>query len=112
MRIAIDILLAVGLFFHFIGVLGVLRLPDVFARLQASTCVATMGTICLVLSGVLYAVSQGSGVGTYVKLCLLLVLVLCTNPVSNHALCKAAYQMGVKPAKELVLDDYKEDEGK
>ena len=33
-----------------------------------------------------------------------------TNPISNHALCKAAYKMGVKPARELVIDDYKEDD--
>ena len=110
MKIAIDILLAVGAFFTFVGVLGVVKMPDVFGRLQASTCVATMGTICVVLAGILYAASSHGEPATYVKLALLLVMVLGTNPISNHALCKAAYKMGVKPARELVIDDYKEDD--
>ncbi len=110
MRIAIDILLGIGVFFILVGVLGVNRMPDVFGRLQASTCIATMGTISVVLAGILYAVSNGGETVTYVKLAVLLLLVMGTNPISNHALCKAAYKMGVKPARELVIDDYKEDD--
>lgn len=110
MGIAIYILLGIGVFFTAVGVIGVVRMPDVYARLQASTCVATMGTISIVLAGVLYAISSGHGPATYIKLILLLVLVLGTNPISNHALCKAAYKMGIKPERELVIDDYKEDD--
>ncbi|MBQ8935037.1 MAG: monovalent cation/H(+) antiporter subunit G [Oscillospiraceae bacterium] len=110
MRIAIDILLGIGVFFILVGVLGVNRMPDVFGRLQASTCIATMGTISVVLAGILYAVANGGETVTYVKLGVLLLLVMGTNPISNHALCKAAYKMGVKPARELVIDDYKEDD--
>ncbi|MCD8383244.1 MAG: monovalent cation/H(+) antiporter subunit G [Clostridiales bacterium] len=109
-RIVVDILLAIGLFFLIIGTLGYIRMPDVFGRLQASTCIATLGTIAVVLAGIVYAVVDGSEVIAYVKLGLILVLIMGTNPVSNHALCKAAYKMGVKPAKDLVMDDYKEDE--
>ena len=109
-RIAIDILLGIGVLFTLIGVLGVNRMPDVFGRLQASTCIATMGNISVALAGILYTVSNGGEPIAYVKLALLLLLVMGTNPISNHALCKAAYKMGVKPAKELVIDDYKEDD--
>ena len=110
MRIAIDILLGLGVFFVLVGVVGVNRLPDVFGRLQASTCIATMGTICFVVAGILYAISNAGETTTYVKLAVLLLLVMGTNPISDHALCKAAYKMGVKPARELVIDDYKEDD--
>lgn len=110
MTIAIYCFLAVGLIFSAIGTLGVHRMPDVYGRLQASTCIASLGTICVVVAGVLYACSKEMGVGTYVKLGLLLLLILCTNPIANHALCRAAYKMGVKPAKSFVIDDYKEDE--
>lgn len=109
-RIVIDVLLALGVFFTFVGVLGVIRMPDVFGRLQASTCIATLGTLSVVLAGVIYAIVNGSEASTYIKLAVILLLVMGTNPVSNHALCKAAYKMGVKPAKELVIDDYKEDD--
>lgn len=109
-RIIIDLLLAIGVFFAFVGVLGVYRMPDVFGRLQASTCISTMGTLSIVLAGVIYAISNGSEPITYIKLGILLLLVMGSNPISNHSLCKGAYKMGVKPAKDLVMDDYKEDD--
>jgi len=108
--IILYILLAVGLFFCLIGVVGVLRMPDVYGRLQASTCIASLGTICLMAAGILYAIVHGMGASTCVKLALILLLVLGTNPISNHALLKGAYKGGVKPAKEPIIDDYKEDD--
>lgn len=103
------VLLLAGLFFSFAGVLGVLRMPDVYGRLQASTCIPTMGNICLMVGAILHAATHGMGGGTIVKLVLIMLMILCTNPVSNHALLKGAYRGGVKPAKEPVMDDYKED---
>lgn len=111
MTVAIAILLVIGVFFAFIGVLGILRMPDVFGRLQASTCIATLSTICVNLAGILYIIQNGLSAGAAVKLGLLAVFVLCTNPVSNHALCRAAYRIGCKPEKPFVIDDYKEDFG-
>ena len=103
------ILLAIGLFFSAVGVIGVLRMHDVYGRLQASTCIATLGNICLMIAGILYAATHSLGGSTIVKLVLMMLLVLCTNPISNHALLKGAYKGGVKSAKEMVIDDYKED---
>ena len=104
------ILLVIGLFFSFVGVLGILRMHDVYGRLQASTCIPTMGNICLMIAGILYAATHSMGGSTIVKLVILMLMILCTNPISNHALLKGAYKGGVKPAKELVIDDYKEDD--
>ena len=104
------VLLAIGLFFSFVGVLGVLRMPDVFTRLQASTCIPTLGNICLMIAGILFAATRGLGAGTIVKLVIIMLMILCTNPISNHALLKGAVKGGVKPGREMVMDDYKEDE--
>ena len=104
------VLLAVGLFFSFVGVLGFLRMPDVYGRLQASTCIPSLGNICLILGGVVYAIGYGMDAATVVKLLVIMLMILCTNPISNHALLKGAYKAGVKSAKELVIDDYKEDD--
>ncbi len=104
------ILLVIGLFFCLVGTIGVNRMPDVYCRLQASTCIASLGTICLMAAGIVYAIGHGLGAGTCIKLALILLLVLGTNPISNHALLKGAYKGGVKPAKEPVIDDYKEDD--
>lgn len=106
------ILLAIGLFFTLVGVIGVLRMHDVYGRLQASTCIPTMGNICLMIAGIIYAATHGLGGSTIVKLVIIMLLVLCTNPISNHALLKGSYKGGVKSAKEMVIDDYKEDDPK
>ena len=103
------VLLAVGVFFSFVGVLGLLRMPDVFGRLQASTCIPTMGNIFLTLGGVVYAVSTGMDTATVVKLLVIMLMILCTNPISNHSLLKGAYNGGIKPVREMVIDDYQKD---
>ena len=103
------VLLAVGLFFSFVGVLGLLRMPDVFGRLQASTCIHTMGNICLMIGGVIYAIGYGMDAATVVKLLVIMLMILCTNPISNHSLLKGAYNGGIKPVREMVMDDYQED---
>ena len=104
------VLLAVGVFFSFVGVLGLLRMPDVFGRLQASTCIPTMGNIFLTLGGVVYAVSAGMDTATVVKLLVIMLMILCTNPISNHSLLKGAYNGGIKPVREMVMDDYQKDQ--
>ena len=104
------ILLVIGLFFSFVGVLGILRMHDVYGRLQASTCIPTLGNICLMIGGIIYAATHSMGGSTIVKLVIIMLMILCTNPISNHALLKGAYKAGVKSAKEMVIDNYKEDD--
>ena len=104
------VLLAVGLFFSFVGVLGFLRMPDVYGRLQASTCIPSLGNICLILGGVVYAIGYGMDAATVVKLLVIMLMILCTNPISNHSLLKGAYNGGIKPVREMVMDDYQKDQ--
>ena len=104
------VLLAVGVFFSFVGVLGILRMHDVYGRLQASTCIPTLGNICLMIAGVIYAATHSLGGSTIVKLVILLLMILCTNPISNHSLLKGAYNGGIKPVREMVMDDYQKDQ--
>ena len=109
-EIIMYVLLAIGVFFSFVGVLGILRMHDVYGRLQASTCIPTLGNICLIVGGIIYAATHSMGGSTIVKLVIIMLMILCTNPISNHALLKGAYKAGVKSAKEMVIDDYKEDD--
>ena len=110
MMIVIAILVLLGLFFCAVGVIGILRMPDAYTRLQASTCIATLGTILIGIAGIIYAAWQGMGAGMVVKIIFFTLLVVLTNPVASHAMCKAAHKMDIKPAKHFVMDDYKEDD--
>ena len=110
MRVIVDLLLLIGCFFAFAGVVGMIRMPDVFCRMQSGTNIATLGMLGIAVSCVVYAVWKGMDASTIVKLILVGLLVIMTNPVSGHAICKAAYKNGSRPDKPMVCDDYGRDE--
>lgn len=102
--------LAVGVFFAAVGVIGILKFPDYFARAQASTCISTMGVIGACLSGILYCVANGMPAVWYVKLVLIALMIMISAAVSGHSLSKGTYKRGHRPHYGgFVKDDYKED---
>ena len=109
LRIAIDILIAAGLIFALAGTLGVMRMPDTFCRMQASTCVTTQGVIGVGLGALLYAIFIMGSAATAVKVLVICGLVLVTNPVGAHAIAKGAYQAGIRPKKRMEIEDYRRD---
>ena len=55
MRYVIDALIVISLFFAFAGVVGIIRMPDSFTRMQSSTNISTLGVLGVILGGVLYS---------------------------------------------------------
>jgi len=101
------VLLVAGLVFNFLGCVGLIRLPDVYNRLQAATKCVTLGT-CLLLIGV--AVLAGGGAApVIVKALLCMVFILITSPTAAHALARGAHASGVKLWEQSVADKYLED---
>jgi multicomponent Na+:H+ antiporter subunit G len=98
-------LIFIGVLFDLLGCIGLLRLPDVYNRLQASTKAVTLGT-CLILGGV--AVASGV-IAIEIKAVLALALVLIASPTAAHALARGAYSLGVKLWEKSVVDRYGED---
>ena len=109
MRIVIDILLAVGFVFALAGTKGILQMPDTFCRMQASTCITTLGTAGVVLGGALYAFFVMGSVSAGVKVLFIGLLIITINPIGSHAIAKGAYKNGVRPDKEMEIDDYGRD---
>ncbi|MCR5844352.1 MAG: monovalent cation/H(+) antiporter subunit G [Oscillospiraceae bacterium] len=109
MRIVIDILLAVGFVFALAGTKGILQMPDTFCRMQASTCITTLGTAGVILGGALYAFFVMGSVSTGVKVLFIGLLIITINPIGSHAIAKGAYKNGVRPDKEMEIDDYGRD---
>lgn len=109
LRIVIDILIAAGLIFALAGTLGVMKMPDTFCRMQASTCVTTLGVIGVGLGALLYAIFIMGSAATAVKVLVICGLVLVTNPVGAHAIAKGAYQAGIRPKKRMETEDYRRD---
>jgi multicomponent Na+:H+ antiporter subunit G len=93
-----SILILLGAIFLFSAGLGMLRMPDVFTRLQAGTKASTLGNM-LVLSGVAFYHP-----GWSLKLLIVIYFVLLTNPISSHALARAAHAIGVPMTRATVAD--------
>ena len=108
-RILVDFFLLVGAVFALAGTVGIIRMPDIFTRLQASTCVATLGTVGVTIAAIIFAFSRGMSGGTVIKIILAGLVVILTNPLSNHAMLLGAYKKGDLPETKLVCDDYAEE---
>ncbi len=97
MELALDVLswifIVAGGAFLLIGGIGMLRLPDVFARMHAAGIIDTAGA-ALVFIGLMI---QGGLTLVTVKLIFIVVFILYTSPVSTHALAQSALSTGVKP---------------
>ena len=109
MRIAIDILIGLSVFFAFAGVVGILRMPDAYCRMQSSTNISTFGVLGVIIGGALYAGFYLGNAEMVVKLVILGVFYITTSPISGHAIAKGAYHHGVKMSKKAVCDKYGED---
>jgi len=103
-----QVLIVVGLLFDALGTLGLLRLPDVYNRIQASTKCVTLGT-CFILIGVLVHAGLGS-LGVKALICA--VFILLTTPVGAHAIARGAHISGVPLWDQSVTDEYAEHRGK
>ena len=100
-------LVIVGLFFTVVAVIGLIRLPDLYARSHATSKADTLGTV-LTLAGV--AVAFEAGVPR-VKLALLAIFLLITNPTATHAITRAAYDQGIEPQADGGVDSRTEPAG-
>lgn len=99
------IFISIGLAFDVFGCLGLVRLPDVYNRLQAATKSVTLGT-CSILFGTFLIVGF-TAAGVKALMCMLFLLL--TAPVAAHAVARGAHRSGVKLAEGSVIDRYAED---
>lgn len=81
-----------GIFFQLVGSVGVLRLPDFYSRLHATSKPDTLG-IGLSMLGL--AIYQGFDLSSF-KLLLGALFVFLANPAAAHALGRSAMRVGVK----------------
>ena len=80
------------------GGVGLLRMPDFFSRVHASGVTETLATP-LLLTGLLLQMEWSLD---SVKVIMILILVLATNPTATHAMAKATLHGGQRP---LVFDN-------
>ena len=96
LEVVIVVLLVGGVFFTFVSAVGVVRLPDIYARAHTASQTDTLGAG---LTLVAVALTLGFETTT-VKTVLLLIFVFITNPTAAHAIARAADEEGIEPWRE------------
>jgi len=88
-----------------------LRFKDSYSRMQVSTCISTFGVLGVIIGAIIFSIVcfNTPDWGMAVKLAVLGLFYIITNPIAGHAIAKAAYKKGVRPDKQFKCDKYGED---
>jgi multicomponent Na+:H+ antiporter subunit G len=104
----IYIFLIIGVVFNTLGVIGLLRFPDLYTRMHATTKATTFGSIFTSLAVVLYGlymfftVSDSQYLTLAIHAFLAMACLAFTNAVSAHAIARAAHRSGILPMLAVV----------
>lgn len=99
------IMISIGLLFNISGCIGLVRLPDVYNRLQAATKCVTLGTI-LLLIGTAFVAGFGA---IAAKAVLCAAFILMTSPTAAHAIARGAHSGGISLTDKSIVDRYAEE---
>ena len=97
--------LLAGGFLCISGGVGLLRMPDFFSRIHAAGMTETLAAP-LLLFGLMLQMEWSLDL---VKVVMILILILATNPTATHAMAKAALHGGLRPQVVDSADDEKEE---
>lgn len=100
LKIIAMIFLVLGTFLSLVGLIGFIRLPDVYTRLHATGKVSVFGLVFLLIAAsILTPLTAWKGI-------LLIFFVLLGSPAISHSIASAAYKAGV-PLAGTIRDDLK-----
>jgi multicomponent Na+:H+ antiporter subunit G len=109
METFLKVLIGIGLVFNLLGVVGMLRFPDVFTRLHGTTKNTTFGSIFIGAAVILYGLDaylRDSAAGDMLSLAahafIAMLVMAITNATGSHAIAQAAHRRGQKPARAVV----------
>ena len=94
-----------GSAFALLASVGLLRMPDVFTRMQASTKASTLGLTCLLLGAAL----QMGDFASLIRAASIGAFVLLTTPVAGHVIARASYYANVPLWEGTVLDERRQE---
>lgn len=104
MEMAGAIFMLLGSIVFFLSALGIIRMPDVYNRIQTGTKATTLGII-LVMIGLALLHPQWTP-----KLVILILFIILTNPISSHVVARGAHFSRIKMSDKTVADKLEENE--
>ena len=85
-------LIVVGVFFLTVGTIGLLRLPNVYNRMHATTKATTMGSSSIAVATWVYYAPAGEGLPALVTVLFLFL----TAPTGAHLISRSAARMDIE----------------
>lgn len=100
--VVVAVLCSIGLFFSLSAVVGILRMPDIYTRLQCSSKSITMGALPLLIGLVVAKgpITAYAGRALFVGL-----LIMLLGSATAHALSRAAYKVELPMWQGSVVDE-------
>ena len=95
------VLMLFGALLMLLGALGVLRLPDLYMRVSASTKASTLGVGFTLLSLAIHF----NELGITSRALATIGFIIITAPVAAHLISRAAYLVGVPLWKGTIVDE-------
>lgn len=89
--VIIVVLVLLGCGFGLLAAVGVVRMPDLYTRMQSATKAGTLGVVCVVLAA---AIHFGSA-GVAVEAMMVVLFFFATAPIASHLIGRASYRAGV-----------------
>lgn len=96
------ILALLGATLVLLAAVGIVRMPDLYTRMQAATKASTLGLGC-VLGAAAIALADST---TLVRAVSIAAFVMLTSPVSNHVIARAAYLTKVPLWSGTIVDEW------
>ena len=90
-HLTVTALVVVGAFFLAVGTIGLLRFPNVYNRMHATSKPTTLGTAAVFFAGFVHFGPGGSGLTSLVGI----VFLFLTVPTGSHMISRAAQKTGV-----------------
>lgn len=109
-----DVMVFVSLAVMTLGIVGIIRMPDIYTKLHGASKSVFLGIVLLSLS----ATTVASEAMIY-RIILIVLLVVMTTPIASHVIGHAAYRLqermetpgAVDESHTLVRDDEEHPEG-
>ncbi|MCY4527216.1 MAG: monovalent cation/H(+) antiporter subunit G [Anaerolineaceae bacterium] len=95
------LLLLTGAFFMLMGAVGIVRLPDLFMRMSATTKSATLGVSFMMLAVALHFNDLAIGARALATI----LFVFLTAPIAAHMIARAGYLRGVSLWRGTISDE-------
>lgn len=95
-----DIMVIVSLLVITLGIVGVIRMPDIYTKLHGASKSVFLGIVLLSLSATVIATPEMTH-----RIVLIALLVTMTTPISSHVIGHAAYRMHERMQTPGAIDE-------